>query len=136
MKVWMSSEKEALVGKAEHAARNKIEPVINRILDKVNLVGDLEKWSVIFIIMRDEWLESYPELKRYHKAKKDVELRVQLPFSEFRDADENQQVNLLLDALLRSVDMMGEMKNLKLKYEDCYLLKEVIERARLELNPT
>ncbi|MPT00509.1 MAG: hypothetical protein E2581_18700 [Pseudomonas sp.] len=136
MKVWMSSEKEALVGKAEHAARNKIEPVINRILDKVNLVGDLEKWSVIFIIMRDEWLEGYPELKRYHKAKKDVELRVQLPFSEFRDADENQQVNLLLDALLRSVDMMGEMKNLKLKYEDCYLLKEVIERARLELNPT
>lgn len=136
MKVWMSSEKEALVGKAEHAARNKIEPVINRILDKVNLVGDLEKWSVTFIIMRDEWLESYPELKRYHKAKKDVELRVQLPFSEFRDADENQQINLLLDALLRSVDMMGEMKNLKLKYEDCYLLKEVIERARLELNPT
>ncbi len=70
MEIWMSSEKDVLVGKAEHTARHKVEPIVNQLLHKVELACGLERWSVIFIVMRDEWIGSYPEIKRYHKSKK------------------------------------------------------------------
>lgn len=133
MEIWMSSEKDVLVGKAEHTARNKVEPIVNQLLHKVELACGLERWSVIFIVMRDEWIGSYPEIKRYHKSKKDVELRVQLPFFEFKDADDLKQIKMLLDALSRSVDMMEEINNLKLTKEDARALRESVEKARVQL---
>lgn len=44
-------EKEAVVGTAEHIARNKNMPTLDRSLEKLDLKFDLERWNYISIIM-------------------------------------------------------------------------------------
>ena len=73
----------------------------------------------------------YPEVKRYHKKRQVIELRVQLPFYKCIEADSSQQIDLMLDALTRSVDLMKEIKSLKLTSEEYSVLKEIVEKARL-----
>lgn len=46
--------------------------------------------------MPHERIDDYPEVRRYHKSSKDIGLRVQLPFNEFKEADKNQQINMVL----------------------------------------
>ncbi|AVD85635.1 hypothetical protein C4Q26_00025 [Pseudomonas sp. SWI44] len=64
--------------------------------------------------MPDERVIDYPEVKKYHKARKVIEVRVQIPVNEFKEADESRQVSLMLDAVLRSIEMMKEIKSLKI----------------------
>ena len=90
MDFWMSSEKHVSVNEAVAAARKAVEPVIAELVKDVELSCGVEKWSVISIVMPDERVGDYPEIKRYHKSSKDIELRVQLPFSEFKEADRFQ----------------------------------------------
>lgn len=58
---------------------------------------------------------------------------MQLPIYEFKEAGEVQQVGLMLDAVLRSVEMMKEIKSLKLAESDALVLKESVEKARAKL---
>ncbi|MDU9404048.1 hypothetical protein RTH46_16280 [Pseudomonas sp. zfem004] len=133
MDFWMSSEKHILVGDSERVARNAVEPVISELLEGVELSCGAKKWSVITIVMPDERVGDYPEVKRYHKARQVIELRVQLPFYEFKEAGSAEQIGLVLDALTRSVDMMKEIKSLKITGEEYSILKKIVEKARLEL---
>ncbi|QXI49534.1 MULTISPECIES: hypothetical protein [Pseudomonas] len=133
MDFWMSSEKHILVGDSERVARNTVEPVVSELLEGIELSCGAKKWSVITIVMPDERIGDYPEVKRYHKARQVVELRVQLPFYKFKEADSSQQIGLVLDALMRSVDLMKEIKSLKLTGEEYSMLKTIVEKARLEL---
>ncbi|MDU9404049.1 hypothetical protein RTH46_16285 [Pseudomonas sp. zfem004] len=129
----MTSEQHALIGDAEHIARNKIKPVMVRLLENIVLECGAEKMTFISIVMPDELIAEYPEVKRYHKARRVVEARVQLPFYEFKEADSVQQVGLLLDALVRSIDMVGKIKSLKLTRGDYHMLKSTVEKARVQL---
>lgn len=133
MDFWMSSEKHISVNEAVTAARTAVEPVVAELLKDVELSCGAERWSVISIVMPDERVDDYPEVRRYHKSSKDVELRVQLPFNEFAEAGEIQQINMMLDSLIRSVDLASEIKSLKLPEIDACVLKEVIQKARLML---
>lgn len=133
MEFWMSSEKHISVSEAVTSARKVVEPVIAGLVKDVELSCGAEKWSVISIVMPDERVGDYPEVKRYHKASKDIELRVQLPFSEFKEAERRQQINFMLASLIRSVDLASEIKSLKLSESDACVLKEAIEKARLTL---
>ncbi|WP_110996577.1 hypothetical protein [Pseudomonas sichuanensis] len=133
MNFWMSSEQHALVGDAEFIARNKIEPVIERLLEQVNLDCEVDRWSFISILMPDDRVGDYPEVRRYHKSKKVIEVRVQLPLNDFNEADVPGQVSMMLDALSRSVDMMEGLKSLKITHGDTCVLKEAVEKARAEL---
>ncbi|MBC7194005.1 hypothetical protein MXB02_23810 [Pseudomonas mosselii] len=128
-----SSEQDLLVGEAAQVARKKVKDVLVDILSGVTLECGAETWSFISILMRDEWIGDYPEVKRYHKSRKVIEVRVQLPIYEFKDAGEMQQVGLMLDAVLRSVEMMKEIKSLKLTENDALVLKESVEKARAKL---
>lgn len=83
--------------------------------------------------MPDERIGDYPEVRRYHKSSKDIELRVQLPYNEVKEAGKNQQINMILASLVRSVDLASGIKSLKLPEDDAYVLKEAIEKARLTL---
>lgn len=133
MEFWMSSERHILVGDSERITRNSVEPVMAELVSGVELSSGAKKWSVITIAMPDERVGDYPEVKRYHKARQVIELRIQLPFYKFKDADSAQQIDMVLDALNYSVDMMGEIKNLKLTGEELRILKDVVEKAREKL---
>lgn len=128
-----SSEQHVMVGEAAQIARKRVKDVLVDILSDVSLECGAETWSFISILMPDERVGDYPEVKRYHKAKKVVEVRVQLPIYEFRGATEAQQISIMLDAVSRSVNMMGEIKSLKMTERDVCTLKEAVERARLQL---
>lgn len=129
----MTSEQHALIGDSEHIARNKVKPVMVHLLDAVVLECGAEKLTFISILMPDELVTHYPEVKRYHKARKTIEARVQLPFHEFKGASGVEQMDILLEALSRSIDMIGEIKSLKLTENDSCKLKSAIEKAREQL---
>ncbi|MCG8295375.1 MULTISPECIES: Imm44 family immunity protein [Pseudomonas] len=134
MKFWMSSEKNIEVGDSEREARKAVEPIIIELLKDVELNCGAKQWSFISIVMPDDIVGAYPEVKRYHKSTNVVELRVQLPFYVFKESESLKQVSLMLDALARSVEMMGEIKSLKLTEADAHVLKDSVEKARAKLN--
>ena len=134
MLLGMTSELHALVGDAEHVARNKIKPVMVQLLEGVVLECGAEKLTFIAVLMPDELVAYYPEVKRYHKARKTVEARVQIPFYEFKDASGTRQIDMLLDALDRAVAMIGEIRSLKLTAADSHVLTEAIGKARVQLS--
>ncbi|WP_374376783.1 hypothetical protein [Pseudomonas sp. AP-1] len=76
MLLGMISELHALVGDAEHVARNKIKPGMVKLLEGVVLECGAEKLTFISVVMSDELVAYYPEVKRCHKARKTVEARV------------------------------------------------------------
>ncbi|AVD83487.1 hypothetical protein C4Q28_15590 [Pseudomonas sp. SWI6] len=84
--------------------------------------------------MPDERVIDYPEVKKYHKARKVIEVRVQIPVNEFKEADESRQVSLMLDAVLRSIEMMKGIKSLKITESDVLLLKDSVNKARAKLS--
>lgn len=55
---------------AEHVARNKVKPVMVCLLSDVVLECGAEKLTFIYVVMPDKLVEHYPEVKRYHKARK------------------------------------------------------------------
>ncbi|NIF18570.1 hypothetical protein [Pantoea sp. Cy-639] len=134
MDFWMSSEKHISVNEAVTGARKAVEPIIAELIKDVELSCGAAKWSVISIVMPDERVGDYPEVRRYHKSSKDIELRVQLPYNEFKSSNGAGQINIMLDSLARSVDLMGEIKSLKLTGDDAFILKNSVEKARLKLN--
>lgn len=133
MDFWMSSEKHVLVGDSERVARNAVESVVSELLRNVELSSGARKWSIITIAMPDERIGDYPEVKRYHKSRQVIELRVQLPFYRFKESDSVQQIEIILNALSRSVDLMSEIKSLKLTRDEASALKEIVEKARERL---
>ncbi|MFJ4347443.1 hypothetical protein [Pseudomonas sp. NPDC089401] len=130
----MTSELHSLVSDAEHAARNKIKPGMVQLLEGVVLECGAEKLTFIAVIMPDELVVHYPEVKRYHKARKTVEARVQVPFYEFEEAGSVRQIDMLLNALDRAVVMIGEIRSLKFTTADSHVLKETIGKARAQLS--
>lgn len=128
-----SSEQHVLAGNAAQIARKKVKDVLVEILRDVSLECGAEAWTFISILMPDERIGDYPEVKRYHKARKVIEIRVQVPIYEFNDSDASRQVSLMLDAVSRSVEMMKEIKSLKLTDRDSRVLKDAVENARMQL---
>ncbi len=134
MDFWMSSEKHISVNEAVSEARKAIEPIISEFIKDVELSCGAKKWSVISIVMPDDRVGDYPEIRRYHKASKDIELRVQLPYGEFKGSSGLGRINMMLDSLVYSVDLMGEIKSLKVTSGDAQVLKGAIEKARARLS--
>ncbi|NIF18571.1 hypothetical protein [Pantoea sp. Cy-639] len=128
-----SSEQHVLAGNAAQIARKKVKDILVEILRDVSLECGAEAWTFISILMPDERIGDYPEVRRYHKARKVIEVRVQVPIYEFKDSNALQQVSLILDALSRSVEMMKEIKSLKLTENDALVLKGAVEKARAKL---
>lgn len=128
-----SSEQHILVGNAAQIARKKVKDALVDLLSGVSLECGADSWTFISILMPDERIDDYPEVKRYHKTRKVIEVRVQIPINEFKEANDSQQVNLMLDAVLRSVEMMREIKSLKLTESDSRVLADSIEKARVML---
>ena len=129
----MSAEKETRVGTAEHVVRNKIKPVLDEALAKLSLEFDLERWSYISIIMPKEFVSDYPEVARLHKKTKVLEFRLHIPFDDFLNANEHDQISMMLNAIERSIDMMGKFK---VPEKDRETLRQAVNEARNKLLKT
>ena len=129
----MSAEKEARVGTAEHVVRNKIKPVLDEALAELSLEFDLERWSYISIIMPKDFVSDYPEVARLHKKTKVLEFRLHIPFDDFLNANEHDQISMMLNAIERSIDMMGKFK---VPEKDREALRQAVNEARNKLLKT
>jgi len=129
----MSAEKEARVGTAEHVVRNKIKPVLDEALAELSLEFDLERWSHISIIMPKDFESDYPEVARLHKKNKVLEFRLHIPFDDFLSASEYDQISMMLNAIERSIDMMGKFK---VSEKDRETLRQAVNETRNKLLKT
>ena len=133
VKFFMSAEKEVRVGTAEHVVRNKIKPVLDEALAELSLEFDLERWSYISIIMPKDFVSDYPEVARLHKKTKVLEFRLHIPFDDFLNANEHDQISMMLNAIERSIDMMGKFK---VPEKDREALRQAVNEARNKLLKT
>lgn len=128
-----SSEQDILVGPGAQVARRKVAAVVSELLSDVSLECGAGTWSYISIMMPDDAIEGYPEVSRYHKQRSVVEVRVQLPFYDFKDADDVGKIKFMLDGLSRSVDLMAGIKTLKMSSADAGVLRGVVAQAKERL---
>ncbi|MCK9818259.1 Imm44 family immunity protein [Pseudomonas sp. MAFF 302046] len=130
MKFSMSGEIDADIGKGEHVARNKILPILSELVDRLSLEIELERWSFISIILSDKFISDYPEVFRFHKKSKVLEFRLQIDHDEFKHANEQLQISMMLDSIERSVGLMSKFKVIE---SDRALLLDAVNKARGEL---
>ena len=104
MILWMSVEGEAEIADLQRPIRNKIEKQINQWLEKYKYTNDnLNTWDVI-IILRDD--KNFDEITKYSKKKKETDFRLVVDYNLFKTSNDNQRVNLILDMLIRSLEIL------------------------------
>ena len=133
MKFSMTGEVDEAVGDAEHIARNKIKPVLAGLLEDIFLDFSLDRWSFISIILSSRFASDYPEVARLHKKTKVLEFRLHIPFDDFLNANEHDQISMMLNAIERSIDMMGKFK---VPEKDRETLRQAVNEARNKLLKT
>jgi hypothetical protein len=102
MKLWIGGELEASVADAFRTARISVETAINNLIEGID-ASEANDWDVI-AILRDE--EVYGERVRFSK-KDGMDLRLKIPFNEFLQASPDIQKTLIIDMLLRSLEIIG-----------------------------
>src|SRR5262245_58564177 len=90
-------------------ASNEVERVLNAKVASEDYGIGVSKWALIYIIM-DEDDPAYPEVRRYKKRTGVVEFRLKVDHRAFKEADARTQRMLLAAAVLRSLDLSGELK--------------------------
>ena len=106
MKVWMSSETSKGMGELLRITRNTLEKAINKHLQEIEYENDkLDSLDVIIILRDDDY---FNEIKKYRKSKKDTDIRLKIDYNTFLNANEEERKNLILDVLLRSLDILED----------------------------
>lgn len=123
MKLWMSAEEMEECGKENLIIRNEIEPHINELIKDCTL-GDYVEWTVITIILNENGPD-YKEIVRRSLKNKELEFRLKIDYYEFMKADFNGKKKLVLEVLLRSLDLMEKWKDIKL--EEREKIKSIIK---------
>lgn len=129
MLLWMSAEMMDDVADAYRACRKEIEGKVNLLLVESNLLLGVEKWAFIAIIREVDSPDFVEVVKRGGKGKV-LEFRLKIPYVDFRDGSGAQRVSLIFDALLRSAELM---KDLKVLAEDVRRVKDILIRVRQDL---
>jgi len=108
MKVWISSESsgDKQLGEELWKLYMKLEKAINKHLQEIEYENDkLDSLDVIIILRDDDY---FNEIKKYRKSKKDTDIRLKIDYNTFLNANEEERKNLILDVLLRSLDILEE----------------------------
>jgi len=122
MKIWMSSEEQLDVGDEYRIVRQKIESEVNQHLELIKLSTKAKKWVFIAIIMQYEDSD-YPEVKKWDSRRGVLEFRLKINYYEFKNASFSERMNLVVNALLRTVEYMPKFG---VTYEDCEKLKAIL----------
>jgi hypothetical protein len=102
MKLWIGGELEASVADAFRTARISVETAINNLIEGID-ASEANDWDVIAILRDDE---VYGERVRFSK-KDGMDLRLKIPFNDFLQASPDIQKTLIIDMLLRSLEIIG-----------------------------
>ena len=108
MKLWMSAEVDADVYEVYRGARADVESEVNRLLEAYSGPDRIEKWAYIAII-RAEDHPDYSEFTKLHKRRGVVEFRLKVAHREFKTAPANRARGMLLESLIRSREMFGDL---------------------------
>lgn len=123
MKLWMSAEEMEECGEDNSNIRRDIEPRINGLIKDCTL-ADYVEWAVITIILNENGPD-YKEIVRRSLKNKELEFRLKIDYNEFMNSDYNHKKKLVLELLMRSLDLMEKWKDIK--KEERESIKSIIQ---------
>lgn len=123
----MSSETSKGIANELRPIRNAIEKHINNHLKEIGYKNEKIKELLIVIVLRDD---DFSVMKggegiRKHKGKLSYGGSLRIDYSTFKNATDEERANLILDLLIRSLNILEEkgIKNLE-------VVKEYIESCK------
>lgn len=122
MLLWMSSEQMHECFENMQIQR-EIKPKINELIKNCTL-GDYVEWAVITIILNENGPD-YKEIIRRSLKNKELEFRLKIDYNEFMSYDYNHKKKLVLELLMRSLDLMEKWKDIK--KEERESIKSIIQ---------
>lgn len=122
MELWMSSEQMHECFENMQIQR-EIKPKINELIKNCTL-GDYVEWVVITIILNENGPD-YKEIIRRSLKNKELEFRLKIDYNEFMNSDYNHKKKLVLELLMRSLDLMEKWKDIK--KEERESIKSIIQ---------
>lgn len=122
MELWMSSEQMHECFENMQIQR-EIKPKINELIKNCTL-GDYVEWAVITIILNENGPD-YKEIIRRSLKNKELEFRLKIDYNEFMNSDYNHKKKLVLELLMRSLDLMEKWKDIK--KEERESIKSIIQ---------
>lgn len=109
MKLWMSGEIDLSVSESFRETRKAVEASVNlKLMEAKTQIDGFIKWAFIAII-REEDSPDYDEVVKKDAKRGVLEFRLKLSHNEFLQADKKAKQLMLLSALNRSVDLMGNL---------------------------
>ena len=122
MELWMASEQMHECFENMQIQR-EIKPKINELIKNCTL-GDYKEWAVITIILNENGPD-YKEIIRRSLKNKELEFRLKIDYNEFMNSDYNHKKKLVLELLMRSLDLMEKWKDIK--KEERESIKSIIQ---------
>ena len=107
MKFFMTDEMSSKVSIKVKYGPNSIEDKIKTMLLNKNYGQGINFWGHILICDEPIIYEAgfFPEIKKYRKAKKEVELRLRINYENMLTANEKEVNRIICESLLRGVDI-------------------------------
>ena len=128
MKLWMSSEQMQECFENMQIQR-EIKPKINELINHCTL-GDYNVWNVITIVLNENG-PNYKEIIRRSLKNRELEFRLKIDYDEFIKSDYEHKKKLVIELLLRSLDLMEKWK--EIKKEEREKIKLIIEEEFKEI---
>ena len=123
MLLWMSAEQMHECFENMQIQR-EIKPKINELIKNCTL-GDYKEWAVITIILNENGPD-HKEIIRRSLKNKELEFRLKIDYNEFMNSDYNHKKKLVLELLIRSLDLMEKWK--EIKKEERESIKAIIQK--------
>lgn len=128
MKLWMSSEQMQECFENMQIQR-EIKPKINELIKHCTL-GDYNVWNVITIVLNENG-PNYKEIIRRSLKNRELEFRLKIDYDEFIKSNYEHKKKLVIELLLRSLDLMEKWK--EIKKEEREKIKLIIEEEFKEI---
>ena len=129
MILWMSAEMMADVGDLYGDSRKAIEAKFNELISEENLLPHIDQWAFIAMILNENGPD-YKEVVRRHNKGKEFEFRLKISHADFKNGNDAQRIELVIEALSRAVDLMVKFK---VSAEDREKLKALLYKTKDEL---
>ena len=107
----------------------EIKPKINELIKHCTL-GDYNVWNVITIVLNENG-PNYKEIIRRSLKNRELEFRLKIDYDEFIKSDYEHKKKLVIELLLRSLDLMEKWK--EIKKEEREKIKLIIEEEFKEI---